>query len=212
MTAKAGKNFEKVFRQLEEIGMLLVSGNEWPDVRSLITGKVSKGSWWSDSAAQEIFAVSELLDDHPDVTPAKLISKKVTFVHRKLWRELLAIGTARDDWQSKGLSAAGLSLLKQLDKEGTIMTNKLPRSPGANPGNATLELERRLLIHAEQIHTESGAHAKLIETWKTWAKRVGFEKRPLDSLRARQSLENRIEKVNKEYSGKGQLPWQLKVL
>jgi hypothetical protein len=210
MTAVTDKNFEKVFNTLTEIGFLLVSGSEIPDVRQLITTKRSKGSWWADSAAHEIFAVNELLEDHPDVIITKLISGKVTFVHRKFWQELFAVASAREDWQLRGLSASAQSLLRELDQVGTLFTHKLPKSSGPKPGETARELELRLLIHSEQIHTESGSHAKLIETWEAWAKRVDFKFRPLDPSRARHSLENRLDEINKEYSGHGRFPWPLK--
>ena len=207
MTAATDKNFVKVLSKLTEIGFLLVSGSEIPDVRGLIANRRSKGSWWADSAAHEIFAINEMLEDHPDVTITKLISGKVTFVHRKLWRTLFAVASAREDWQLRGLSVPAQLLLRELDKAGSLFTHKLPKSSGPKPGETARELELRLLIHSEQIHTESGSHAKLMETWEAWAQRVNFKYSPLDPSRARHSLEKRLDEVNKEYSGRGQLPW-----
>lgn len=209
MTVRTNKNFVKVFDKLSEIGFLLVSGGEIPDVRGLIGGK-GKGSWWADEAAHDIFAVNEMLEDHPDVAVTKLISGKVTFVHRKLWPKLFAVATARDDWQLRGLSVPAQLLLRELDKKGSLFTHKLPKSSGPKVGETARELELRLLIHSEQIHTESGSHAKLVETWENWATRVSFKYRPLDPSRARGFLEKRLNEVNKEYSGTGRLPWPLK--
>jgi hypothetical protein len=207
MTAKANKNFEKVFSRLEEIGLLLVSGSEIPDVRGLITRRSSKGSWWADEAAHEIFAVNELLEDHADVTITKLISGKVTFVHRRLWRKLFAVATAREQWQMRSLSVAAQLLLQEVDKRGTLLTNKLSDTFGAKPGDTARELELRLLIHSEQVHTESGSHAKLLESWESWAKRVEFKPRTMDVTLARHFFEKRLDEINKQYSGKGRLPW-----
>ena len=108
---------------LEESGLLLVMGLEIPDVCRLVTSQKIKGSWWGDPAGQEIFAVSEMLSDHTDITVTKLISGKVTFVHRKLWQKLVAVGKARDDWQMLNLTRQGKLLLRQLDKEGQLLTN-----------------------------------------------------------------------------------------
>ncbi len=212
MTAATDKNFVKVLNKLTETGFLLVSGSEIPDVRGLITNRRSKGSWWADSAAHEIFAINEMLEDHPDVTITKLISGKVTFVHRKLWRELFAVASAREDWQVQGLSVPAQLLLRELDKVGSLFTHTLPKSSVSKPGETARELELRLLIHSEQIHTESGSHAKLVETWEAWANRVNFNYRPLDPSRARHSIEKRLDEVNKEYSGTGRLPWPPKTL
>jgi hypothetical protein len=207
MTAEAEKNFQKAFNRLTEIGFLLVSGSEIPDVRQLITGTRSKGSWWADPAAHKIFAVNERLEDHADVTITKLISGKVTFVHRNLWHELFAVASAREDWQLRGLSVPAKSLLREVEKAGELFTNKISSSVANKPGDAARELELKLLIHSEQIHTESGSHAKMLETWDAWAKRVNFKYRSLDPSRARHFFEKRLDEVNKKYSGWGRLPW-----
>src|SRR5262245_50877624 len=164
-------HFDNVFIHLKDIGFLHVSGDEIPNVRELVTGKKSKGSWWADAAAHQIFTVMQLLGDHPDVTITKLISRKVTFIHRKLWTRLFAVAAARDDWQLQGLSKPSTLLLKQIEKEGTLLTNSVKRSD-TKIGDAARELEFRLLIHSDQFHTESGAHAKRLETWELWARRV----------------------------------------
>ena len=210
MTAHASKNFARAMNILEESGLLLVMGLEIPDVCRLVTSQKIKGSWWGDPAGQEIFAVSEMLSDHTDITVTKLISGKVTFVHRKLWQKLVAVGKARDDWQMLNLTRQGKLLLRQLDKEGQLLTNKLVTSFGKRPGDIARELELKLLIHSDQIHTESGSHAKILETWEHWVKRVGLKANSSDSATARRFFEKRIQEINNRYAGVGRLPWQLK--
>ena len=202
------KQFDKVFLQLHEFGFLLLTDSSLPSVSSLIADAPVRGSWWSHENANEIFAVSEMLEDHPDVLIVKLISEKVTFVHRELWGHVYSIGVAREDWQLKKLSPAAKRLLKELDAQGWIQTNKLGKEFGAKPGETARELESRLLIHANQIHTESGAHAKVIETWDTWAKRAGFRARAKSPAAARRFLEQRIAEMNEEFGGNGKLPWR----
>ena len=211
MTATGMRKFDEVFKKLEDLGLLLVSGNEFPDVRRLVTGKDAKGSWWTDAAAHTIFAVNAQLSDHPDVLVAKLISRKVTFVHRKLWSRFYSIATARDDWQTNGLSAEAKRLLHSIDVSGTVATNKL-RSTKTKPGDLARELERRLLVHADQVHTESGAHAKVLETWSNWTNRVTFEPRPVDPEAAQLFFELRVEEINREFAGSGQLPWPYEII
>ena len=93
-----------VMDRLKQDGFLLESDQKLPSVCTLITGEPLKSSWWSHPKAQVIFQVNELLEDHPDVMITKLVSGKVTFIHRKLWPEILAIGAAREPWQVEGLS------------------------------------------------------------------------------------------------------------
>jgi len=208
MTADMNKTFERVFRQLETVGLLLVSGSEIPNVRGLITSRQSTGSWWADPAAQQIFLINDRLEAHPDVTIAKLVSRKVTFVHRRLWDHLFAVAAARDDWQVSGLSKEARRLFDEVDKSGNIRTDKVAAKGKSKSGDITRELEQRLLVHSDQIHTETGAHAKVIETWTHWAKRVKFKPKKTSVASSREFLERRIEQINQQFSGHGKLPWQ----
>lgn len=198
MTASLQEQFNKVFAHLREDGFLLLSDSELPSVSRLIAGERVRGSWWSHKRAQVIFDVSEMLEDHPDVMIMKLISKKVTFVHRELWNGIYSIGVAREEWQLKKLSANARRVLEKLDKG---------EEPGPNLGDTARELESRLLVHSEQIHTTSGRHAKVIETWDAWANRAGFRPRRQDPAAARRFLEQRLTNINAKYNGLGKLPW-----
>ena len=207
MTANVRRQFDKVFLQLEKLGLLLLSDSLLPSVSRLVAGDGLRGSWWVHEQAHTIFAVTEMLEDHPDVLVMRLISGKVTFVHRELWGPVYSIGVAREDWQLKNLSQGGKLLLKTLDTEGTLQTNKLSKSFGQKPGETARELELRLLIHAEQVHTESGAHAKVLETWDAWAKCAGFRGRAKSPSAARHFLEQQLAEINKNHNGQGSLPW-----
>jgi hypothetical protein len=207
MTVDLRKQFDKVFLNLEQLGFLLLSDHSIPCVTSLVAGETLHGSWWSHKTAQTIFAVNEMLEDHPDVLIMKLISNKVTFVHRELWGRIYSIGIAREKWQLKNLSPAAKRLLKALDAEGWLQTNKLGKQFGPKPGDTANELELRLLLHANQIHTESGAHAKVLETWDVWAERAKFRARAKSPAAARRFLEQRLAEINKNHNGYGELPW-----
>ncbi|HEU4933113.1 MAG TPA: hypothetical protein VFT48_13615 [Pyrinomonadaceae bacterium] len=207
MTAGIKKEFDKVFLHLEKFGLLLLSDSALPNVSRIVAGEKISGSWWSHEAGQKIFLVGEMLEDHPDVMIMKLVSNKVTFVHRELWGHVYAIGVAREDWQLRNLSLGAKRLLQALDDQGLLQTNKLGKEFGPKPSDTARELESRLLIHANQIHTESGAHAKVIETWPAWAKRVGFRAKAKSPGAARRFLDQRLAEMNKEFGGNGKLPW-----
>lgn len=207
MTASVRKEFDKVFLQLQKRGLLLLSDSSLPSVSRLIAGEGLRGSWWTHERARTIFAVSELLEDHPDVLIMKLVSQKVTFVHRELWGHIYSIGVAREDWQLKGLTAGAKLLLKTLDAEGTLQTNKLSKTFGPKPSEIARVLEGRLLLHANQIHTASGKHAKVLETWDNWADRAGFQAKAQNPSTARRFLEQRLAELNTDFGGHGELPW-----
>lgn len=212
MTTATANHFKRVFSKILKFGFLLESDPKLPSVCTLITGASLRGSWWSHPMAQTIFQVNEQLEDHPDVLITKLVSGKVTFVHRELWSEILAIGTAHEPWQMEGLSASAQALLKMVQETGTLRTDKIswPKTQSTSknkPGVAARELERKLLIYAEQIHTESGAHAKLLETWEHWSKRTGFAESAIRADQAKRNLEDRLRKLNDEFDGTARLPW-----
>lgn len=69
------------------------------------------------------------------------------------------------------------------------------------------ELEKKLLIHAGQFHTETGAHAKLLESWEAWAKRVGFKAETISTDEAKKRMEEKLQKLKKQFDAKGELPW-----
>ena len=207
MTTNYPKQFNQVFAQLQNEGLLLLSDADFPNVPNLITGERIRGSWWTHDRAQEIFVVSEMLEDHPDVMTIKLLSGKVTFVYRELWNRVYSIGVAREEWQLKKLPANAAELLKVLDKTGSLQTNKVGKQFGPKPGEIARELELRLLIHARQVHGESGAHTKILETWQAWAKRVGHRARSNSAAAARRFLEEHVARINKEHGAAARLPW-----
>ena len=203
-------HFQLIFQQLKRFGFLLESDPKLPSVVTLITGEPLKKSWWSHPMGQTIFAVNEKLEDHKDVLITKLVAGKVTFVHRKLWPEVISIGTARESWQTKTLSASARSLLQLIEERGAVITNELPPidSGKVKAGDLARELEKKLLINAAQVHTASGAHAKALETWEHWAKRVGFKGPQPPTASARKSLEDRLLSRNQEFGASAKLPWQ----
>jgi hypothetical protein len=213
VTTATANYFKRVFSKLASCGFLLESDPKLPSVCTLITGTPLKGSWWSHPLAQTIFLVNEKLEDHPDVLMTKLVSGKVTFVHRHLWPDILAVGTSHEPWQIKGLSAAAHTLLKTVRAKGTIQTDQIVLAKSeltrkTKPGDAARELERKLLIHADQIHAAGGAHAKVLETWEHWSKKTGFVQPPIAIDQAKRNLEERLRKLNDEFSGTARLPWK----
>ena len=213
MTAANAKYFKGVLSKLKEFGLLLESDPKLPSVCTIITGSPLRGSWWSHPLAHTIFHVNGQLEDHPDVLIAKLVASKVTFIHRKLWPEILTIGKARERWQTETLSAPAIALLDMIDAKGCVRTDDLvlvstTSSKKTKPGDIARELERKLLVKAAQFHTESGAHAKFLETWEHWANRIGFAAPSLSVAEAKKKLEVRLRKLNEEFKATARLPWQ----
>lgn len=145
---------------LEEHGLLLEQDRELACVVRLVTGDSPRTSWWSHPKGRLVFAVLARLAEHEDVLFTKLLAGKVTLVHRRLWPSFLALARADADWQMRGLSAAARRILERVEK-GALEAG----------GKAVQSLERRLLVHTEQVHTAAGKHALQVESWDAWARR-----------------------------------------
>ena len=176
---------------------------------SLVVGHPIKGGWWGHPSGSTIFAESNRLADRADVVVVKLLNGKVTFVSKRLWPHLLAIGRAHEPWQLEGLTGEALALLDLVRRKGTIRTDDPAVRRAVNPekpAQVALTLERRLLVLGMQVHTESGTHAKTLESWDHWAQRRRLAAR-LPVPQAKAALEDRVRRLNAEYHGKARLPW-----
>ena len=110
----------------------------------------------------------------------------------------LAVAMSREGWQLKGLDSRMLSLLEEVDEKGEIEAS----------GSVAAALEKSLLVHAEQVHTEKGSHAKILKTWKKWMKAAVAAPAVLNPDEARESLEKLLAHLNSRYAGRGTLPWR----
>lgn len=189
--------------QLEEHGFLLESDARLPSVASLVAGAPVKGSWWSHPKGHAIFAACGMLADHPDALIAKLVSGKVTYVHRRLWAPLLCVARAQARWQTQGLTPKQRALWKRVLEEGRIRADRAGAS-----GRDAAELERRLLVHSHSEHTETGAHQRMLETWDHWAAAVSFRGRRMDPAKARALLEKALAALNERTGAAARLPWE----
>jgi hypothetical protein len=178
---------------------------------SLVIGEPIRGSWWGHPLGNEIYHLYNDLADQPPVLIVKLVSAKVTFVHRRLWPAVVAVGEARAGWQVDGLTPAATNLLKMVDESGQLAWDDIPPFLPPNNSSATeavRALEARLLVHTGEVHTPSGAHAKNIHTWRWWLSSVDPAARLPEVAEASQQLESVVEELNERYAAAGRLPWQ----
>ena len=185
---------ERVLAALAANGLLLTQDKALPNVVGILTGESLRTSWWSHPKSHLIFSVLSELADHPNVLFTKLLYRKDTLVHRTLWPAVLAVGSARDKWQEQGLSVDARRLLERLGRGVRSV-----RAVGA----PVKELERRLLVTTQEIHTESGRHEMALESWKAWSRRVGCT--AIKSVpRAREALEEAAVRLGAPLTS---LPW-----
>lgn len=195
--ASVGK---QVLREIERRGILLMTDPVLPSVTGIVAGEPVAGSWWSHARAQEMYAVLTSLEEEHGVLRVKLVAKKETFVHRALWPQLFAVATSREQWQTAGLSARARALLEKVETYGAIRLDDLGRGFDRKAlSRAARELEERLLVHGDQVHTEKGAHAKLLSSWTERARKMNVRFEGIDVPSARAAFEARTT---------GRLPWQ----
>ncbi|HEX9636769.1 MAG TPA: hypothetical protein VGB99_04505, partial [Acidobacteriota bacterium] len=120
-----------------------------------------------------------------------------TFVQRDLWPAVLAVATAREPWQLEHLSDDAAALLDRIDRSEVLIAS----------GPAAKLLERRLLVHGRQVHTESGEHRTELERWHNWTARVGCSM-ALPVAEGKVLLEQRVDALNLNCGGRGRLPWR----
>jgi hypothetical protein len=191
---------EDLLERLQEFDLLLDTDPKFPSVTGLVVGDTGGRSWWAHPQAKQMYGLSCALRDHPDVLMVKLISGKLTFIHRPLWLAIVAIGTAREPWQMDGLSKEAKALLKKTDLHGKVESS----------GDPVRELETRLLVRTTSVHTERGFHVKEVQSWIDWALSVGLRKGKLTPAEAKAQLESVVARLNQQFGAKGTLPWQAK--
>ena len=182
---------DDVRRALAKHGLLLLQDKTALDIVSMMAGEKLSTSWWGHAAGHAIFACLERLDDDPDVIATRLVDRKITYLHRDLWPSFLAIATSHESWQTRGLSADAQKLF-----------NAVKRTDKRASGSAARELQERLLVHAEQVHTESGKHELELQAWPRVTKMRGVVAAPVDATA-------RIETAVAAIGGKvTSLPWR----
>jgi hypothetical protein len=192
---------ERIRTALAQRGLLLLQDAELPAATTLITGEVVRGSWWGHAQNKLVYDTLQQLAD--EVVWVKLLRRKETLVARPLWPALLGVARSREAWQLEGLSAASERLLGLVDAAAApVRLDELPpAAAGKAPRDLARELERRLLVHAGHVHTESGRHVKVLESWAAWQRKHCLDELP-GPTEARATLEAAVQGWPKP-----QLPW-----
>ena len=75
-------------------------------------------------------------------------------------------------------------------------------------GDTARELEKRLLVHSDEVHTETGKHAKCLETWSHFSRRRKLPEGDLRSEEAKQVLQAAVRRMAGVTRGASvRLPW-----
>jgi len=85
-------NAQQALAFVERHGVVLASARgKVPTLTEAIAGAPIKGSWWGHPEGKRIFAVLSAVQEHDDILVCRLLSGKLTLVHRRLWPALAAL-------------------------------------------------------------------------------------------------------------------------
>ena len=212
MKASSAIGVEDVVDYLGRLGVLLETDRAFPSLTGIMVREPIKGSWLAHPMANEIYMLSQRIIRHPDTISLKLLSGKTTYVHRRLWPELIAIGTAQEPWQLDALSTSAKSMLEKVEERGSLRMDEMKGTRTAKERGADARtLELRLLVFGDEVHTASSAHVRRIETWEHWAWRTGFRIQVLPTPeRAKAEFHRIVEDLNEEFGAAATLPWRHK--
>ena len=62
-----------------------------PNLAAKVAGEPMDGGWWSHHKGHEIFLLSRVIRESPEVLVCRLVGGKVTYVHRHLWPALVLL-------------------------------------------------------------------------------------------------------------------------
>lgn len=203
------RDLESVLEHLERHGWMQLAGVEPWTLTSHISGEAIRGSWWGHDSGPRIYEICTRLGEHRDVESFRLVDRKVTFVHRRLWPAVVAAGRAQDPWQLAMARSEDRELLARVEKEGKFNTYKqvVAGMRSKDLGAAGLRLESALLLHGHQEHTDEGAHGKILESWTHWTERRDVEDFPQGPAEARDALEQAYRELVADGDPTGHLPW-----
>jgi hypothetical protein len=173
----------KIENHLREHGLLMVMSNDVPSYVTLITEESVKGSWWGHPKGNFIYNSLNVYLDKPDILAVKLLDKKLTLVCKDHWDALFAAANSKEEWQTRGLSAAHLDLLNKVQDQETVRTDEISsRYSITELGKLASKLEERLLIYSESVHTDSGKHARQLMTWTELMKHRSYSPRSFSAV------------------------------
>jgi hypothetical protein len=144
---------------LDAEGVLLQHDTRLPSATAAVVGEAVSGSWWAHPMCHDIYRALNDLEDEGLAIRCPLVGGKVTLVAPRLWPPLLAVATERAAWQTDRLTPPAERLLGAVDAAGG------PVLLDARTRDAGKRLARALLVHAGQVHLDTGRHTTGLTSW-----------------------------------------------
>jgi hypothetical protein len=62
-----------------------------PTFVDFVAGKPVKQQWWSHPLGRQMFRLTRIIRDSPDVVTCRMIDGKITYVHKRVWPALVKL-------------------------------------------------------------------------------------------------------------------------
>ena len=188
-----------------------LGGNELPSFISAILGKSWKPSakgftgwldWWSIKiSGQSIAHVSREIEGRNDILTTRIFKRTKTFVSNKIWPIIDPIVKHHQDLavQRKTLSELESKILKSIESEGSIRTDRLRKKLKLEAKENNSKFHRSLtnlesyalIVGVEDSNPEKHLHANI---WQTWGVRTQKGRNPA-SLPYREAISKLLVKT-----------------
>jgi hypothetical protein len=131
---------------VKKCGIVLESGRgPVPSLAATIAGEPIRGSWWGHPKGDAIFVCSRAIRNSKDVLTCRLVDRKVTYVHRRLWPGLARLsGNFKADRLASIReihTAAGKHTIEKVPFSEWVSADVRRKSAGLSVEQATASLE-----------------------------------------------------------------------
>ena len=90
-------SLEEALEFVKTEGIVLESAHgRVPTFVDFVAGERVTG-WWNHPKSRSIFALTRAIRDSPDVLICRLIDRKITYVHRRIWPALVKLADELDE-------------------------------------------------------------------------------------------------------------------
>lgn len=202
----------EVERALTQHGLLLEHDKVLPSVTAIVAGEPIAGSWWGHPLGHQIYDLLGAFAQRSGKLSTKVIDGKVTYVHERLWPAFFSVAQANVEGRLTRVTAGAAELYACVERYGPLRGDsaQVPAALVAVPREltkATRALEAQLLVHSDSLHTDSGAHVKLLRTWPQWCAEHGVVVPALKPDAARGQLDTALAGLCRGTARKPKVPW-----
>ena len=84
-------------RFVEEHGVVLEgTRGPRPSLAEAVAGEAIRGNWWGHKKGHVIFAATRAVRDCDQVLVCRLVDRKITYIHRRLWPAVVRLANSLD--------------------------------------------------------------------------------------------------------------------